>query len=163
MGVWSVLVRSFLTCVILALLVLSILEAPLGYEDQLVQSIRNVYSRLAEAERRGADVHDAALKLKKALELVSAAEENPEDREALLSKARELVQEVNSSIPLLIEEGERRIFWRNVMIVTAVSLVIAFSGLTYYYGPRVFWNAWLRIRSRWVIEVLERRRREGED
>jgi len=99
------------------------------------------------------------MKLQKALKLVEEVGENHENREALLSEARELVEEVRSSIAILIEEGERKIFWRNVAIASIVAMIAILSFLAYYYGPRVFWTLWLKIRTRCVIEIIERVRK----
>ena len=155
------LTKKFMLCVMLVLLILLMVEASMGYEESLTQSIREVYSKLANAEEKGADVSEVAHKLEKALELVRAAQENPEDREVLLAEAMKIVDEVNSSIPLLIKEGEQRIFWRNVTIAFSASLVVALAALTYYYGPRLFWESWLKLRSHWIVEVLEKRGREA--
>jgi len=147
----------------LTLLISSIaIQGCLCEEMDVIRSIRDAYSELVRAEERGADVRDAALKLQRALELVREAEEDPENREALLSEARCLVEQVESSIPILIEEGEKRIFWRNVTIASIIASIAILSFLTYYYGPRVFWSLWLRIRSRWMIEIIGRdvRRRD---
>jgi len=139
------------------------LDLSLCYDEPSIKSVRKVYSRLAEAEKKGADVREAALKLQKALELIREAEEDPDKREVLLSKASTLIDEVNSSIPELIEEGERRIFWRNVMIGSTASLIIVAAVLVYRFGPKIFWETWLRIRSEWIVEVLEKRERRGGD
>ncbi len=152
--------KRLLAYVMLMVIALSMLDISLCSENSLVRSIREVYSKLVEAEKKGADVREAALKLERALELVRAAEENPDKRDVLLSEARRLVDEVNSSIPSLIEKGEREAFLRNVVIASAISLVTVSAGITYYYGPRVFWGIWLKLRSRWIVEVLKEHEKE---
>jgi len=156
------LVKKLLTISLLILLSLSLLEPSLCGED-LKKSVREVYFRLAEAEKRGADVRDAALKLEKALELIRAAKENPEKRDDFIREARELIEEVNASIPKLIQEGEARIFWKNVAFASAASILVASIVLIYHYGPRIFWGTWLKMRSKWIVEVLERRRKKEVD
>ncbi|RLF99007.1 MAG: hypothetical protein DRN49_04975 [Thaumarchaeota archaeon] len=143
---------------IISVLIISsiIIQGCMGEIEDVTRSIRDTYSKLVKAEERGADVRDAAMKLEKALELVKEAEEHPEKRDALLSEARKLVEEVESSIPILIENGERRIFWRNLTIAFAVVMIALSALLTYYYGPRIFWTLWLRIRSHWIMEIIER-------
>ena len=153
--------KKLLACILLTLLISAMLDLSLCYDEPLIKSVRKVYSRLADAEKRGADVREAALKLQKALELIREAEENPGEREALLSRASMLIDEVNSSIPSLIEKGERRILWRNAMIGSTASLIVVAAVLVYRFGPKIFWEIWLRIRSEWVVEVLERRGRGG--
>ena len=149
--------KELATVFTLTILISSIIiQGCLCEEMDVIRSIRDAYSKLVKAEERGADVRDAALKLQRALELVREAEEDPENREALLSEARSLVEQVESSIPTLIEEGERRIFWRNVTIASIIASIAILSLLAYYYGPRAFWSLWLRIRSRWVIEIIGR-------
>jgi len=156
-------VKKLLTCIVLILLISAMLDLSLCYDEPLIKSVRKVYSRLAEAEEKSADVREASLKLQKALELIREAEEDPDKKEVLLSKASMLIDEVNSSIPSLIEEGERRIFWRNVMIGSTASLIVVAAVLVYRFGPKIFWETWLTIRSGWIVEVLERRERRGGD
>jgi len=154
-------VKELAASLISALIISSIMiQGCMGENEDIISSIRDTYSKLVKAEEKGADVRDAAMKLQKALKLVEEAEENPENRETLLSEARELVGEVRSSIPILIEEGEKKIFWRNIAIASTVAMIAILSFLTYYYGPRVFWTLWLKIRSRWVIEIIERGRKD---
>ena len=149
--------KELAASIISALIISSIIiQGCMGEIEDVTRSIRDTYSKLVKAEERGADVRDAAMKLEKALELVKEAEEHPEKRDALLSEARKLVEEVESSIPILIENGERRIFWRNLTIAFAVVMIALSALLTYYYGPRIFWTLWLRIRSHWIMEIIER-------
>ena len=149
--------KELAASIISALIISSIIiQGCMGEIEDVTRSIRDTYSKLVKAEERGADVRDAAMKLEKALELVKEAEEHPEKRNALLSEARKLVEEVESSIPILIENGERRIFWRNLTIAFAVVMIALSALLTYYYGPRIFWTLWLRIRSHWIMEIIER-------
>ena len=155
--------KKLLACILLTLLISAMLDLSLCYDEPLIKSVRKVYSRLADAEKRGADVREAALKLQKALELIREAEENPGEGEALLSRASMLIDEVNSSIPSLIEKGERRILWKNAMIGSTASLIVVAAVLVYRFGPKIFWETWLRIRSEWIVEVLEKRERRGED
>ena len=113
--------KELAASLISALIISSIMiQGCMGENEDVIRSIRDTYSKLVKAEERGADVQDAAMKLQKALKLVEEAEENPENRETLLSEARELVGEVRSSIPILIEEGEKKIFWRNIAIASTV-------------------------------------------
>ena len=153
--------RRLLSYLLLLALISALIGSSICYGASIEDSIKNVYSRLAEAEKAGADVHDAALKLEKALERARQARENPENGSLLLAEAEKLVNEVNSSIPLLIETGQKRIFWRNVEIASAASLIAVSVFFTYYYGPRIFWGTWLRIRSRWIVEVSGRSGREA--
>ena len=153
--------KESLMFALVILLILATLNSSLCYEESVVRSIREVYSRLVDAEERGADVRGPALKLEKALELVRRAGENPGEREAILSEARALVEEVNSSIPALLEEAEKQVLWRNIVLGSAIASVALVGVTVYLFGARVFWETWLKARSSWVIELLERREKGG--
>ena len=84
--------KELAASLISALIISSIMiQGCMGENEDVIRSIRDTYSKLVKAEEKGADVRDAAMKLQKALKLVEEAEDNPENREALLSEARELV------------------------------------------------------------------------
>lgn len=143
------------------LIVLAMLDICSCYNELLVESIRSAYSRLVEAEKKGADVREAAAKLNRALQLIREAEDNPENRSVLLSEAYALIEDVNLSISLLIREGENRVFWKNVTISLAGVLTVVISILAYRFGPRIFWEAWLRLRSKWTIKTIRNYKNKG--
>lgn len=144
------------------LVVLVALSNCICYDTSLMESVRDVYSRLVDAERRGADVREAALKLNRALQLIKESEIIPENKSLFLSEARMLVEDVNLSIPLLIQEAESKMFWRNVMICSVGILIIVAGVITYHFGPSIFWEAWLKIRSKWIVEVVKGYKERGD-
>lgn len=144
------------------MITLTMLNVCSCYDESLVELARDVYSKLVDAEKKGADVRETALKLNRALQLIREAENDPEKKDILLSEARALIEDVNSSIPLLIREGERETFWKNVTIGSTGIITVVASVLTYLFGPRIFWEIWLKIRSRWIIEVASSRKKGGD-
>lgn len=138
------IILAFLTCLV----------AVYAQEEQVVDRIREVYLKLADAEESGADVRGAALKLNKALELVRRAEEGLGDRDLLLSQAGRIVGEVESEIPMLIADGPTRAFWNTASIVIGVVSLGAVVGYVYLYGSKIFWRTWLKLRRGWKVKVL---------
>jgi hypothetical protein len=141
------------------LLAVSFVAVVIYSQEDLRQRVRQVYAELVKAEEEGADVAEAVYKLNEALQLIREAEEttNQTLKVELLSKAEALIDEVEASIPKLIEEG--RIATRNRLIInaaTAVSLVVA-AILIYIYGPKLIWKTWIRLRKDWIVVVKEQK------
>ena len=122
--------------------------------EEAEQHIRLVYSRLREAEGRGADVKEAALKLNDALTLIREAASEPDasKREKNLSRALTIIGEVEASIDRLIEEGEARSRMRTATLAISTSLIGLASIMAYIYAPRAFWSLWLRARRDWRVK-----------
>lgn len=148
--------KSLILTQFLLLLIISVMfNDCLCYDESLSEFVREIYSKLVDAEEKGADVREAALKLNRALQLIREARNDPENKSALLSEARALIEDVNANIPLLIREGENALLWRNVTMSSAVALIVVISVLAYRFGPRIFWEAWLKLRPKWIVEVVK--------
>ncbi|MEM0079606.1 MAG: hypothetical protein QW382_02695 [Nitrososphaerota archaeon] len=150
--------KKLLVFILFWLIILTIFNSCLCYDDSLIKSVRDTYSRLVDAEEKGADIREVTVKLNRALQLIREARDNPENRGILLSEAYALIEDVNVNIPLLIREGESKMFWRNVAICSAGVLTAVTGVLVYRFGPRIFWETWLRVRSRWIVEVKKSRK-----
>ncbi len=141
---------------ILPLLILLLFPSVMA-EVQDAEEVRNyvrlVYQKLVEAERRGADVEEAAIRLNRALSLIreAEAETNTSRRGKSLTEAYNLVRDVEASIDRLVEEGRARINLRNWTLSSAAILTAVGCILGYIYSPRIFWSLWLRLRRGWRV------------
>ena len=132
-------------------------------EEHAITLLREVYSKLAEAEAAGADIRNASQQLNKALTLLKSIDENLEDREMLLQEAITIINDVDSMIPTLIEEGQKNTFMKNVYMVLTVSSIVSSIVLAYLLTPRAFWSLWLKARKQWIIRITSRSGREYSD
>lgn len=151
--------RIKIKLIVSLILIMLFVTAHAAEEDRLISYAREVYLKLADAEEKGADTYEAALKLNKALELIRTAGEEPENRDILLSQASNLISEVDSEIPTLIAGGQNKILWTNVSMALGAASIGIMAGFVYFYGPRIFWGTWLRLRKNWKVkaEASERR------
>jgi len=140
--------------VLLALVFAVSLCTRLSYalDDTYVETyIKEVYIRLAEAEKRGADVSEAAFELNKALGHLVVGRDGYPDRERVLNEALSIAQKVDEAIPLLIAEGEERQAWRNITMAFVLGFAASAAGVTYLYGGKMVWSIWLRLRRGWMV------------
>jgi|GEM_PF-814035 len=144
-------------CIALVLLFMILFLTPTvrcgAGEEQSIILLREVYSKLAEAEASGADISNASQLLNKALTLLKSIDVNPEDRELLLQEAIKIINDVDSMIPTLVDEGQKNIFMRNVYMVLSVSSIASSILLAYLLTPRIFWSLWLKARRNWLVKV----------
>lgn len=75
--------KKLLIFILFWLIVLTVLSACIGYDESIVESIRDAYSGLVDAKEKGADVREATLKLDRALQFVRETENNPENRSVI--------------------------------------------------------------------------------
>jgi predicted PurR-regulated permease PerM len=112
--------------------------------SHLITQIRELYLKLAKISESGVNVNPQIQKLNEALQLLQNCS-NP-------NEAEQLIQQVNSSIPQL--ENEASTLWLEHQIVkySIITALIVLGFLTYYFGPRFLWRAWIKMRSRWVVK-----------
>lgn len=121
----------------------------------LRRELLKVYDGLLKAEREGADVAEAALKLDRALKLIN--EGGRTGNSTALREAERIISEVRAELPSLMEEGraKRRLF------LVQLALGIGLSGLggvlAYLYAPRLVWRLWLKARRDWKVRKVARR------
>jgi len=123
-------------------------------EEQAIALLREVYSKLAEAEMAGADIRDASQQLNKALTLIKSIDENPLDKEKLLQEALTIIRDVDSMIPTLIDEGRRAAFSKNIYTALTISSIASLIISSYIFTPRIFWSLWLKARKNWLIKIV---------
>jgi len=142
---------------ILAIPIFASLLFPLSTaaEEDLKQKIGTTYIKLVDAEQKGANVTEAANRLNEALRMVNQANEsrNQTQRSILLSRAEQMINQVDASIPDLITKGQDEANNR-LTLSAGTSLVLIIGGLlAYFYGPSIFWELWLRARGDWKVKA----------
>ncbi|RLE84582.1 MAG: hypothetical protein DRJ41_02885 [Thermoprotei archaeon] len=138
--------RTNIALLILLILPLALTALP---ETELKHRIYEVYRLLVEAEKEGADTSSAASMLDRALQLVLKAESRG-DRASLL-EAENIISEVESMIPRLIEEGRVRVIIRTTTLIAFPLTLLVAGVITYIYGPKLLWRLWLRYRREWKV------------
>jgi hypothetical protein len=112
--------------------------------SQLITQIRELYLQLAKISEYGVNVNPQVQELNEALQLLQNGS-NP-------SEAEMLIQQVNSSIPQLESEASALYLEHQIVKYSTISALIVLGFLTYYFGPRFLWKAWIKMRSRWVVK-----------
>lgn len=141
--------------IILVFLILLLFTSMVAVHAQSVDDVRSylkqVFTRLREAESLGAEVGDEASMLNEALNLIRLAESNSSVRDESLNKALSIINQVNNSIPQLVEEGASKARMNQIILAATISSILAVCVLTYFYGPRALWGLWLRARGGWRV------------
>ena len=142
--------------IILFVFLLTCFDACFSELDLKVR-VRRVYLELVRAEREGADIGEAVAKLDEALQLVIRAGgvNDPAEKSKLLSRAEALINEVESSIPELVEAGKAEAQLRLVINVVSLLSLIVIAVLVYFYCPKVLWGLWLRFRGDWRVKRVD--------
>jgi hypothetical protein len=117
---------------------------------KLKDYVKATYFRLQDAERMGANVTLPAQKLDTALQLIDQVEGNSSDS-SLLSQASSIIDNVNSSIPSLIKDGESRTLLTNVWLVSTIAFIAVACAFVYLYLPRMLWSTWAKYRANWRV------------
>ncbi|MGD0329238.1 MAG: hypothetical protein ABSB40_02185 [Nitrososphaeria archaeon] len=117
---------------------------------KLKDYVKSTFFRLQDAERMGANVTLPAQELDMALQLIDQAEGNSSDS-SLLSQASSIIENVNSSIPSLIKEGESRTLSTNVSLVSTIAFIAVTCAFVYLYLPRILWSSWAKYRANWRV------------
>ena len=118
-------------------------------------SLRTTFLKLQDAEKRGANITSAAQKLDRALQLIDQVKNNQNDSDGtLLSQATSLIDEVDSSIPSLTKDGENRMLWNNVALVSTIAFLVILCLFVYLYLPNLMWSLWTRSRSDWKVKTV---------
>ena len=117
----------------------SLTPAVVASPQDLERKVREVYIELADAERKGANVTQAASKLNEALGKIDEADVlgNQTQSAVLLGQAEWITNEVEASIPGLVAVGESAARNRFIL-VAATSLALVLGGLlAYVFGGKV--------------------------
>ena len=133
--------------IVLVLLLISAAFSTVSFatsSSQLIAQIRELYLQLAKISESGVNVNPQIRELNEALQLLQNGS-NP-------MEAEKLIQQVNSSIPQLEREASTLYLEHQIVKYSTISALIVLGFLTYYFGPRFLWKAWIKMRSRWVVK-----------
>jgi uncharacterized membrane protein len=117
-------------------------------------SINNAYKNLVDAYNSGADVTKLIVQLNQAINLTSQAQtlttSNSQQAQALIDQAQAIAQNVTTQATADKANGLGL-----TPIIAALSAVILVIGgcLVYFYGPKFFWKAWLRVRKNYHVKI----------
>jgi len=132
---------------ILTLLLISAAFSTLSFatsNSQLITQIQELYLQLEKISESGVNVSPQIQELNEALQLLQNGS-NPKEAEML-------IQQVNSSIPQLESEASTLSLEHQIVKYSTITALIVLGFLTYYFGPRLLWKAWIKMRSRWVVK-----------
>ncbi len=116
-------------------------------EDRLRSELDEVFALLSSAEGAGANVDAAAASLNQALALIDSGTEQD------LLAAEGLIQQVNSSIPGLIAEGESAQWAGTAGLAATLAALAVAAALVYFFMPRLVWRLWSRGRKDWRVSA----------
>jgi len=116
-------------------------------EDRLRSEVDEVFALLSSAEDAGANVDAAAASLNRALALIDSGTEQD------LLAAEGLIQQVNSSIPGLIAEGESAQWAGTAGLAATLAALAVAAALVYFFMPRLVWRLWSRGRKDWRVSA----------
>ena len=116
-------------------------------EDRLRSELDEVFALLSSAEDAGANVDAAAASLNQALALIDSGTEQD------LLAADEMIQQVNSSIPGLIAEGESAQWAGTAGLAATLAALAVAAALVYFFMPRLVWRLWSRGRKDWRVSA----------
>ncbi len=116
-------------------------------KDALRSDAASVFLLLSSAEDAGADVDAAASSLNQALALIGSGSEQD------LMEAASIIQQVNSSIPGLMAEGEAARGMSTAGLATTLATLAVAAALVYLFMPRLVWRIWTRGRRDWKVSA----------
>ena len=140
-------IRLTVKFMILALLLISAAFSKVSFttsNSQLITQIQELYLQLEKISESGVNVNPQVQELNEALQLLQNGS-NP-------NEAEKLIQQVNSSIPQLESEASTLSLEHQIVKYSTIAALIVLGFLTYYFGPRFLWKAWIKMRSRWVVK-----------
>ena len=133
---------------VIALLLLTALATPMGLcatPDDARMHVAEAYEAVLEAYEAGGNVTLLIGRLNEALKLIAEAESSGDL--SLLDEANRLIKSVIEDAPRVRDEGLKS---RNSMYIlygSTLTMAVALAVLAYFYGPRLFWRIWVRLRA----------------
>ncbi|WP_143713016.1 hypothetical protein [Saccharolobus islandicus] len=112
--------------------------------SHLITQIQQLYLQLEKISESGVNVNPQIQDLNKALQLLQNCSNSKE--------AESLIQQVNSSIPQLESEANTLYLEHQTVKYSTITALIVLGFLTYYFGPRFLWRAWIKMRKKWVVK-----------
>ena len=129
------------------------------------EKVYEAYAAIVDAEASGGNVTSLVNRINEAIDLVENAEkiseDNPEQAAALAEKAINIANEVLDEVGTVKEEGLALKRFHLFLGISSGVLFVLSGFLIYFYGPRVFWGLWVRIKGNWRVRKSSRRPRKG--
>ncbi len=128
--------------------------------DDARKKIFEAYVAVVDAEASRGNVTDLVNRLNEAIELIRLAENTSDSEEAsvLIEQAINIADGVLSEVGEVKEEGLALRRFHLFLSVFSISLLIVSGVLVYFYGPKVFWSLWVRIKGNWRVKSSGSRR-----
>ena len=128
--------------------------------DDARKKIFEAYAAVVDAEASRGNVTDLVNRLNEAIELIRLAENTSDSEEAsvLIEQAISIADGVLSEVGEVKEEGLALRRFHLFLSVFSISLLIVSGVLVYFYGPKVFWSLWVRIKGNWRVKSSGSRR-----
>ena len=134
--------------------------------DNIVSEARKkvyeAYAAVVDTEASGGNVTGLVERINEAIDLVRKAENisdtDPEQAAVLAERAINIANEVLDEAGVVKEEG---LALKRFQLFLEISsgILFVFSGfLVYFYGPRVFWRIWVKIKGDWRVRSGGKRR-----
>lgn len=109
------------------------------YDDEL----KELYIRVYRLGREGIDVSDIVNDMNRVVELVNAGR---------LDEADKLIRDIESRVARLETEAGDILFWENFRKYSVVAILISLPIVAYIFLPRLYLEAWYRLRRRWLVK-----------
>ena len=109
------------------------------YDDE----IKELYIRVYRLGREGIDVSDIVNDMNRVVGLVNAGR---------LDEADKLIRDIESRVARLEAEAGDILFWANFRKYSAAAILISLPIIAYIFLPRLYLEAWYRLRRRWLVK-----------
>jgi len=124
--------------------------------EKASEKVQNVFILVFEANEAGGDVEDLVMDLNVALDLLNQAKvSDVSQARSFIAQAMEILERVEGLAPIVRDEGiklrqSERVMWILLLLVLVIGGVVS-----YFYGPRLFWSLWLKMRKDYIVRIVE--------
>ena len=115
--------------------------------DELRLELGAAFTKVAEAEWAGGDVSDLVQVLNLAASLIDKGDD------ASLKLAGDMIQYVSVFALEKKEEGVQATNYQHIVLGATLGALVASAAIVWFYGSRVFWALWIRIKRDWRVEA----------
>lgn len=137
-----ILVFAVVSIVMIAMPTTMVLAGDQVVRERVEEKIVYAYKIVYELGRMGIDVSSLVDKLNEARKLIDKGD---------YGGAEKIVDEVISEAEALKKEAPGIVFWRNFRKAVTVVCLASIPILTYFFLPRVYLEAWYRLKRKWVV------------
>lgn len=118
-------------------------------------SIFSAYNNVVNAYNSGADISQLIVQLNQAINLTTQAQSlsssNLQQAQVLASQAQAIAQNVTSQA--LAAKNSGNILLGPVTLGVSAAALIFGGCLVYFFGPKLFWQAWLKLRKNYRVRT----------